>query len=149
MFQLIYPLFNSTLQFRGLWNHGVWYLYAPNVHLEWVVLQVNVANAFNIISCLGSFPRTPNNKWPVDPIIPICSNFLCQVTPFMFESSFSFGKLHIYWFFHTHIYRWLPLCLNPHFLLGNFIFIDSSIPTYIARWSIGKVVFGPNSLLTI
>jgi hypothetical protein len=50
-FQFIYPFISSTLKLRCIVikvvAHGI---YATlDLHIKWVVLQVDVANAFNIV----------------------------------------------------------------------------------------------------
>ncbi len=73
--------------------HGIWVML--DLHLNWVVLQVDVCNTFNsksqstIFQELLFFPDSLNHFFP-------CLTILCQLIPNVLFSSFSTWKFHRY-----------------------------------------------------
>jgi hypothetical protein len=80
--------------------HNIWIVL--NIHLEWVVLHVDIANAFNIVFC-RSFLGTANNKWQLVQLFPFVQAFYDMQLPLLFSHHSHLGEIVV---IHSSIGTW-------------------------------------------
>ncbi len=65
---------------------------ALDVHVDWVVPQMNVTNTFNTILCKVAFQKLRVLKGWLYLFSPFCSFFLCPLTSLVIESLACMGR---------------------------------------------------------
>jgi hypothetical protein len=71
--------------------HGVWAM--SHLHLDWVVLQVDVHNAFNLMSWSAICQKLQSSPNSLDQIFPFVWQFYACSSPLYFFQAFQHGDL--------------------------------------------------------